>query len=237
MNQHQSWRIRPHGQLEPVTSSVYTVTGALRMPLTTLERRMTIVKLEDRRLIIYSAVALAEPQMRELEALGTPAFLVVPSHLHRLDVAAWKQRYPDACVVAPSGSRAKVEQVVRVDTTNPDFGSAAVRFVELEGTNGMEAALEVEDEGTITLVLNDIVGNLPPSHGLVLRALGFAGNQPRVPRAIKRVLVKDPAALRARFEQWAKLPVRCLLVSHGAPVRERANQVLLELARSLRDAR
>ena len=97
----------------------------------------------------------------------------------------------------------------------------------------MEAALEVEDEGTITLVLNDIVGNLPPNHGLVLRAMGFAGKQPRVPRAIKRAILKDPAALRARFERWAKLPVRRVLVSHGAPVRERAQQVLLELARSL----
>jgi hypothetical protein len=233
MNKPQSWRIRPHGQLEPVTASVFTVTGSLRMPLTTLERRMTVVKLADGRLVIYSAIALAEQRMRELEALGTPAFLVVPSHLHRLDIAAWKERYPDARVAAPSGSRAKVERVVRVDTTSPDFGTNAVRFVELPGTTGREAALEVEDEGTLTLVLNDIVGNLPPDHGLVLRAMGFAGNRPRIPRAVKRALVKDPAALRACFERWAQLPVRRLLVSHGAPVHEHADQVLLELARSL----
>lgn len=227
------WRVRPHGRLEAVTASIRTITGSLRMPLTTLERRMTVVRLDDGRLVIYSAIALAEAQMRELEAWGTPAFLVVPNHLHRLDAGAWKQRYPRLRVVAPAGSRASVSEVVPVDTTEPDFGQDSVRFVELEGTGGREAALEVHEQGTITLLLNDIVGNLPASHGFVLRAMGFAGARPRVPRVIRRALVKDEAALRSRFQQWANLPVRRLVVSHGTPVLEGAEQVLLELANSL----
>ena len=203
------------------------------MPLTTLQRRMTVVRLDDGRLVIYSAIALAEEQMRELEAWGEPAFLIVPSHLHRLDAGPWKQRYPRSCVVAPSGSRASVEEVVAVDTSSPDFGQDSLRFVELDGTGAREAALEVHEQDVVTLLLNDIVGNLPASHGFVLRAMGFAGARPRIPRAVRRALVKDPAALRARFEQWVKLPVRRLVVSHGDPVLEGADQVLLELARSL----
>lgn len=195
---------------------------------------MTVVRLDDGRLVIYSAIALDDEQMRELQAFGAPAFLIVPSHLHRLDAAAWKQRYPELCVVAPSGSRASVEEVVAVDTTNPDWGQDSLRFLELDGTGAREAALEVHEQGSITLLLNDVVGNLPVSHGLVLRAMGFAGAHPRVPRAIKRALVQDPAALRARFEYWASLPVRKIVVSHGTPVLEGAQQVLLELARSLR---
>lgn len=195
---------------------------------------MTVVRLDDGRLVIYSAIALDEARMRELEAFGTPAFLIVPSHLHRLDAGAWKQRYPGLCVVAPSGSRASIEEVLAVDTTDPDFGQDSLRFVELDGTGAREAALEVHEQGSIALLLNDVVGNLPSSHGLVLRALGFAGAEPRVPRAIKRALVQDPDALRARFEHWASLPVRKIVVSHGTPVLEGAPQVLLELARSLK---
>jgi hypothetical protein len=205
------------------------------MPLTTLERRMTVVRLDDGRLVIYSAIALDEEQMRELEAFGAPAFLVVPNHLHRLDAGAWKQRYPGLCVVAPSGSRASIEEVVAVDTTSPDFGQRSLRLVEVDGTGAREAALEVHEQGLITLLLNDVVGNLPARHGFVLRAMGFAGPHPRVPRAIRRVMVKDPAALAARFEHWAALPVRRLVVSHGNPVLEGAPRVLLELARSLRE--
>jgi hypothetical protein len=204
------------------------------MPLTTLERRMTVVRLADERLVIYSAIALADAHMRELEAFGRPAFLIVPNHLHRLDALAWKQRYPSLCVVAPSGCRSRVEELVPVDTTSPDFGQAQVRFVVVEGTGQREAALEVDEEGGTTLVLNDVVGNLDESHGLVLRAMGFATARPRVPRVVKLALIEDRQALRARFEQWAALPIRSILVSHGAPVLENARAVLQELADSLR---
>lgn len=44
---------------------------------------MTIVKLKGGRLAIYSAIALAEQAMRQIEALGTPTLLIVPSAIHR----------------------------------------------------------------------------------------------------------------------------------------------------------
>jgi hypothetical protein len=227
------WTVLPHRALERLSPAIMTVTGDLEMPLTLLERRMTLVRLRDGRLVVYSALALDAQQLRVLEDFGTPAFLVVPSHLHRSDALSWKQRYPELCVVAPSGARAQVEEVVPVDTCAPDFGDESVRFVELPGTASRESALEVREGERLTLVLNDIVGNLPKSHGLVLRALGFAGDQPRVPRMAKQVLVKDAHALRAQFEAWAEQPVERILVSHGRPILEGAQAVLRNLARSL----
>lgn len=210
-----------------------TVTGDLKMPLTLLERRMTLVRLRDGRLVVYSALALDPQQVRVLEDFGTPAFLVVPNHLHRNDAFSWKQRYPTLNVVAPSGARTQVEEVVPVDTCTPDFGEDSVRFVELPGTASRESPLEEREGERLTLVLNDIVGNLPKSDGVVLRALGFAGDQPRVPRMVNEALVKNAGALRAQFEAWAEQPVACTLVSHGRPILERAPEVLRSLARSL----
>ena len=48
-----------------------------------------------RRTVVFSPVALHEPAMREIEALGAPRFIVVPNGFHRLDAGIWKQRYPD----------------------------------------------------------------------------------------------------------------------------------------------
>jgi hypothetical protein len=210
-----------------------TVTGDLRMPLCLLERRMTVIRAKGGRLVVYSALALDETQMRVLEAFGSPSFLIVPNRYHRLDACSWKQRYPELVVVAPSGARAHVEQVVPVDTCEPDFQDEAVRFVEVPGTAGREAALEVRDGQGLTLVLNDIVGNLPRSHGFVLRALGFATDVPRVPRMARRVLVQDVQALRAQFEAWAEQPVERIVVSHGRPILSAAPQALRNMARSL----
>ena len=210
-----------------------TVTGDLRMPLSLLERRMTVIRLKDGRLVIFSAIALDEPHMRELEDFGTPAFLVVPNHYHRQDALIWKQRYPELVVVAPSGARAHVEEVVPVDTTSPDFGDDSVRFVEVPGTAGCEGALEVREGERVTLVLNDIVGNLPKNHGFVLRVLGFATDKPRVPRLAKRVLVKDVQAFRAQLEAWAEQHVERILVSHGQPILAAAQEALSEMSSSL----
>jgi hypothetical protein len=229
----EEWTVLPHRPLERLSPSLMTVTGDIQMPLTLLERRMTVVRLRDGRLVIYSAIALDEQEMRVLEDFGSPAFLVVPNHLHRSDALIWKRRYPKLTVVAPAGARARVEEVVPVDTSTPDFRDAAVRFVEVEGTAGREGALEVREGEHVALVLNDIVGNLPKSSGFVLRALGFATDRPRVPRAIKQALVRDPHALRTQLEGWSQQPVERILVSHGRPILAGAQQVLRDMASSL----
>lgn len=229
----QPWTVLPHRPLEVMSPSVMTVTGDLRMPLCSLERRMTVVRLRDGRLVVYSALALDETQMNALTDFGSPAFLIVPNRYHRQDAFAWKQRYPKLIVVAPSGARAHVEDVVPIDTSTPDFQDDTVRLVAVPGTADRELALEVRDAEGVTLILNDLVGNLPQRHGLVLRALGFATEAPRVPRMVKRMLVDDAQALRAQFQAWAEQPIERILVSHGRPILTAAQEILHDLARSL----
>ena len=80
---------------------ILTVVGDLSMPLMHLPRRMSAVRLASGELIIFSAIALDEYGMDELEAFGRPAYLVVPSQMHRLDAPSYAKRYPDIGVVAP----------------------------------------------------------------------------------------------------------------------------------------
>jgi hypothetical protein len=226
------WRVFPHRRLERVSASIMTVTGELQMPLTRLERRMTVIRLKNGRLVVFSAIALDDDQMQVLEDFGEPGFLVVPNPLHRNDAYIWKQRYPRLVVVAPSGARRQVEEVVPVDTSQPDFGDE-VHFLEVAGTEGRESALEVREGEHLSLVLNDIVGNLPASAGFVLRTLGFAADRPRIPRSIRMALVKNKSALRAQLEAWARHPIERILLSHGSPITEGASEVLRLLASSL----
>lgn len=229
---HSHWTVLPHGALEPLGPTSWTVTGELPMPLTTLERRMTVLRLPGDRLLIHNAIALDQAGMRALERLGQPTVLVVPSHLHRQDAKPWKERYPQLRVATVAGARAFVEQVVPVDSCEvpPDD---CIELLAVAGTAERESALLVHESDGITLVLNDIVGNLPLSAGLLLRALGFASTAPRIPRMAKRVLVRDASALRAQLEAWSDLPLRRLVVAHGAPVLTDVPAVLRTLAASL----
>jgi hypothetical protein len=197
---------------------------------------MTVVRLRDSRLAVWSAIALDAKEMATLEAFGRPAFLIVPNDHHRLDVKAWKDRYPQLQVVAPQGSRAKVEEVVPVDTTAPDFGDPDVQFVAVAGTREREAALVVRSRNGTTLVLNDLVGNIRDASGIggwLLGLAGFAGKSPRIPRVVKWNLVKDANALRAQLLQWAEMEsLKRILVSHGEPIEANPQQALRDLAGS-----
>ena len=112
----QQWKVPPHGKLSQIDDNILTVIGEIHMPLMDLPRRMTVVRLTDSRLVVWSAIALDEDEMVALEACGVPAYLIVPSDKHRLDAKIWKDRYPGIPVVAPEGALAKVEEIVPVDT-------------------------------------------------------------------------------------------------------------------------
>ena len=234
---YQQWTVLPHGKLAQIDEGMLTVAGELRMPLGNFPRRMTVVRLRDSRLVIWSAIALDEKEMATLESFGRPAFLIVPNDHHRLDAKAWKDRYPEVRVAAPKGSREKVEEVVPVDTTAPDFGELNVQFVTVAGTRDREAALVVRTANVTTLVLNDLVGNIREASGIsgwLLGLAGFAGKSARIPRVVKLNLVKDAKALRAQLLQWAEIsPLKRILVAHGEPIESNPQQTLRDLAGSL----
>jgi hypothetical protein len=231
------WKVLPHGKLTAIDSEMLTVTGDIPMPVGNFKRRMTVVRLQDSRLVIFSAIALDDDEMHGLENFGTPAFLIVPNDHHRLDAKGWKDRYPAIQVIAPAGVRDKVEKAVRVDATSADFRDPNVTLIAVPGTGERELALEVRRADGTTLVLNDIVGNVRDASGFggwMLRLMGFAGDQPQVPFPIKLVLVKDKAALARQLRQWAELPsLKRILVSHGSTIDDDPCGALRKLAASL----
>ena len=234
---HRTWTVLPHGKLTEVDDGLLTVVGTIHMPIGDFPRRMTIVRLRDGRLVVWSAIALDEDEMTALERYGRPAFMVVPNDHHRLDAGAWKRRYPQLRVVAPEGSRKKIAEAVEVDTTAPRFGDPRVQFLVVPGTRGHEAALRVENRSGTTLVLNDIVANIRGAKGFggwLLGLMGFAGDEPHVPKPVALMMIDDKAALKAQLLEWASIvSLRRILVSHGEPIEANPQQVLRELANTL----
>jgi hypothetical protein len=227
------WKVTPHGPLERLGENLYTVTGTMKMPLGTFTRRMTVVKLKGDRLAIYSAIALAEPAMKEIEALGTPTFLIVPSAIHRLDVLPWKERYPKILVVAPEGAREEVNKVLRIDATMAMLGDPRVSLDTVPGTERRELSMVVETETGKTLIVNDLIFNFPKMKGLAgmgLKLLGFGPGHPTIPKLVKKKLVANDGEMRKQLRAWAELAgLERILVAHGPPI-DNARETLLELA-------
>ena len=232
------WTVLPHGDLTRVDDNLLTVTGLLHMPpMGEVQRRMTVVRLRDGRLVIYSAIALRKAEMEEIEAFGEPTYLIVPSDIHRMDVRGWKARYPQMKVIAPSGACAKVASIIPVDDTSVEFGDPSVRFVTVPGTAEREAALLVDGATGTTLVLNDLIFNLSNRHGLrgwLGKVFGMTGDEPHMPPIIRMRRVTDRNALKAQLERWASMPkLQRILVSHGQVIAENPSRVLGKIAQDL----
>jgi hypothetical protein len=229
----KEWTVLPHGKITRVNERIVTVVGELKMPLLELPRRMTVVRLKSGGLAIFSAIALGEPEMAELEAFGRPSYLIVPSERHRLDAPSYARRYPNMTVVAPRGGADKIREVVRVDTNTPDFGDPSVRYVEVVA----DSALEVDGDDGLTLVVNDLIGDIHGESGLggwLLRVMGFAGEDPHVPAPVKLVLGKHKIEVAHQFRVWAQRDdLRRIMVSHGDTIEKDPRGALRTLADSL----
>lgn len=235
---NRDWIVQPHGPVEQVDKGLLTVAGDIVMPPGYFPRRMTVVGLKGGGTAIWSAMPLRDEAMAQVEALGPPRFLVVPGIAHRLDVAAWKARYPQAKVLCPPGAYDAVKEAVPIDETADPFGDPAVRFEVAPGVGEREATLTITRGQRVTLVLNDLLANVRNPRGIgakvMARLFGFGVRRPQMPRLGRRMFVKDESALAKAFRRWAELPgLSRVIVSHGDVIEDDPRQALLTVADEL----
>lgn len=198
---------------------------------------MTVVGLSRNRSAIFGAMALEEPDMRRVEEIGKPSFLIVPNGHHRLDAHAWKERYPKLKVICPPAAKASVSKAATVNSTDDILKDRDVDFVVVQGTGEAEAALVVRRGGATTLIVNDVIANVRHPRGIgakiMARLFGFGVKRPQVPRVVKRMMVKDKGKLAEQLREWSKIPnLRRIIPSHGDMI-ERPAQVLQKMAEEL----
>ncbi|HKQ70499.1 MAG TPA: hypothetical protein VJT73_14220 [Polyangiaceae bacterium] len=229
-------RVLPHGPIEQLESNLWRVEGTL--PNMSLKRVMTIARLSTGEIVVHNPITLDGGAMKELDALGSPAFVIIPNGWHRLDAGAFQARYPQARVFAPQGSRAKVARVVEVAGTFAEFPlDKSVSLTELDGTRAAEGVMFVRSDGRTTLVFTDAIFNMPHGHGFtgfLLRYITQSTGGPRVSRVAKLMLIKDKPAFAAHLERLATPDVHRIIVAHHQTITERPVEVLREVAASVR---
>lgn len=231
----------PHSSIQELAPNLWHVTGIL--PGIVPPREMVLYRLPNSTLLIHSAIALDESEIKKLEALGIPSILIVPNRIHRLDAAVYKQRYPQITVVCPIIAKPYVQEVVPVDGVAEDVLPAyGIVCHQLSGIYPQELVYELPLETGKALVFTDILFNLTNSYLQqhipersamfnVLGAKGFFG----MTRFGRWFFLTD----RDAYQQWleslaARLPKLCvILVAHGSLITENCSQRLREAAAHL----
>jgi hypothetical protein len=223
-------KIYPHGLLEPLAPNIWQVKGSLPFPL---PRYMTVVRLDSGKLLIYSAMAMDEGGVKALEALGDPAFMVVPHPSHAMDAPFYKARYPHIKVIAAADAQARLSADVPVDGPPelllPPLG---VRHHIARGMKSQEIVLDVATAaGGRALFFTDLFAASTSGSSLMMRLLGTPG-QCGVPRIVKFRQVSDKKAVRSFLRELAGLEnIEILSGTHGPPVKSACREALEEAAR------
>ena len=236
------WKTLPHGPLEQLAENVWRVEGDL--PKMALKRCMVVARASNGDLVLHSAIAMNDEQMAALEALGRPAYLIVPNGWHCLDAARYKARYPQLKVICPRKAVKMVSAKVQgVDGDYDDFASlddeGSVRLEHFDRDRSVEGALVARSSDGVTLVFGDSLFNLPHRKGLLWwlygRLLGATGG-PRV-TPIGRVmmtLTRSKEPFREFLRRYADSgDVKRIVPGHGAPVTDDCSEVLRSVDRAL----
>lgn len=216
--------IYPYTAPEALAEGVWLIRGNLPYPL---HRNMVIVRLATGELVLHSVVAMEEPGLRALEALGTPAYAIVPSLLHVMDAPFYKRRYPSLKLLAPSASMAEIGRTVVLDGSVEDaLPALGFELHAAPGTKMVEFVYEFPlADGGRALMANDVFGSADAADDtrllgrLIVRHIAVPGHRLGIPRIYRWRFITDIARMRRFAGELAAIPgLRLITVSHGDPV-------------------
>lgn len=126
---------------------------------------MLLVPVGEGQLLVYSPTWLGERTWERVEAHGTPTILVAPNHYHHLSLRRYRERYPEAAVVASEQAIPRlvkqghvgIEPVASVAARLPE----GFHFLIPEGLKTGEVFLSLPGAGGRTWAVCDAFFNVP----------------------------------------------------------------------------
>src|SRR5262249_4061537 len=130
------WTGMAHGPIEEIDENLWGVVSAVPdFPKGTgMDRRMSIIRLGDGRLVFHNAVPLDDAALAKVNAWGKPSILIVPMHLHAIDAHAFQEKLGVAVYTSKTVVD-KVRALVPVEGTLDEVpADPALRCEPLGGT-------------------------------------------------------------------------------------------------------
>ena len=194
--------------------------------------RMAVMKLADDGLVVWSPIALSDALKAAVDALGPVRHIVEPNSLHHLHLSAWKRAWPGANLHAPPGLRQKRNDIEfdadLIDVPNPDWAEQIDQVLVHGNRITTEAVFFHRPSGTVLFC--DLLQQIPPHlvsgwRALVAKLDLMTGPEPQVPRKF-RIAFTDKHAARVAIGKVFAWPAQKVLMAHGTPVENNAQEYL-----------
>ncbi|MFO0575239.1 MAG: DUF4336 domain-containing protein [Polyangia bacterium] len=189
-----------------------------------LRARTSLIRLDDGQLLVHSPAPPSDGLMRQMAVLGEVRWLVVPNCFHHLGTPAAAAAFPSAKVLGPRSAAAKNPKLrIDLDIHQPGFTEAVpeLALLPLAGVPFLDETL-LYHRPTETLFGADVVLQADEddhwSWRLAARITGCY-KRLRVPPDVRHKVADKEAASRS-LRALQALPVKRLIVAHGAVVEE-----------------
>ena len=194
--------------------------------------RMTVVRLCDGSLWVWSPIRLSEALKAALNQQGPVRYLVSPNKMHHLFLGEWVQAWPDAKLYASPGL-ARRRRDLSFDAELGDAPDPAWRAdidqVIVGGSFIMDEVVFFH-RGSRTAIVADLVQRFDPAtlrgwRRLIMALDGLVGVNGSTPREWRLSFWHPAAARRAKQKILDWNPER-VIIAHGEWIRENGREVL-----------
>lgn len=193
--------------------------------------RMTLIRLPDGDLLVYSPISLSPPLKAEVDSLGSVSHIVAPNIYHHLYAGEWKDAYPEAMLHAATGleKRRKDLAIDRVlaGEAHPGWdGSLQTMF--LDGAMLNETVFL--HSPSRTLIVSDVIENFETSPHWPTRMylkLGGIHGKPGLSRPL-RLVFRDKRASRRSIDQMLDWDFDRIVLAHGDVIEKDGRDALRE---------
>ncbi len=208
--------------------NILTLDSTLKMPLTNLPIRMTLVKLNNR-VVMISPLPKIQSFKSKIKEFGEVSDVVAPNLFHNLGVRPAAECYPKARFWKIKGLENKIKDLDWHNEINPQSWDYQ-NDLEVHLIRGMPKFNEAVflHKPSQTLIVTDLCFNLLDAHGIGSRIIyGLFGTYRKF--AISRLflkLVKDKNDFKQSIESLLTLDFDNIIMAHGHPVEGGAKDIL-----------
>jgi hypothetical protein len=201
---------------------IWVVDRPLRLGGIEIGSRMTVIRLGDGSLLLHSPVLCDDEARRDVEALGPVRFLFAPNKVHHFFVAAWKEAYPSAKLLAAPGLREKRPKIpfgAVLDGEAPEAWRSCVQTELFQGASWINEIV-LFHASSRTLVLTDLAMNFHSAPNLrteIWQRLFDVRNR-FGPTRLVRFLIRDRVAARASLDRILAWDFERVTMAHGDPL-------------------
>lgn len=216
----------PINCLKTVCEDIWIVDGpqvkfGFGWPKLAFTTRMTIVRLGTQ-LLVHSPTELTNDLRREVERVGTVAWIVEPNRIHYSWIVPWHEAFPNAAVfLAP-----KIDKKLDLDFPYSALESErgypwddSVRTLPIRSLYMTE--VEFFHVPSATLILTDLIENFEPAKlpsgatKLLTRMAGVTTPHGGMPADMKLTFAGRRPELRAAIEKMISWNPARIIISHG----------------------